>query len=78
MGCGVTVMTQRRYPVLVETSEGRKSAGFSAPVTEEPARIALRIRERGSTPYKVRFNQNANAWVVSIIDWNVQSERHAS
>ena len=50
MACGVTIMTQRRYPVLVETSEGRKSAGFSAPVTEEPARIALRIRERAGRP----------------------------
>jgi hypothetical protein len=62
-------MPASRFPVLVEASRSRVPAGFSVPMTEEPFRISLRIREQGMVPYKVRFDSNTQAWVVSVIDW---------
>jgi hypothetical protein len=67
------VMRQSRCQVYVETSVGRKPAGFRAFADEDPARIALHIREKGLIPYRVRFDRGsgieAGVWVVSIIDW---------
>jgi hypothetical protein len=68
------VMRQLRCQVYVETSVGRKPAGFRAFADEEPARIALQIREKGLVPYRVRFDQTlgtpgVGSWIVSIIDW---------
>jgi hypothetical protein len=65
------VMRQSRCQVYVETSVGRKPAGFRAFADEDPARIALHIREKGLVPYRVRFDTGIEpgAWVVSIIDW---------
>jgi len=68
------VMRQLRCQVFLETSAGTKPAGFRAFAGEEPARIALQIREKGLVPYRVRFDPNIGdpgpgAWVVSIIDW---------
>jgi len=62
-------MRQRRFPVLLETAKGRVRAGFSAPADEEPVQIALRLRERGRTVYRVRFDEEASAWIASVIDW---------
>jgi hypothetical protein len=62
-------MSQRRYPVLIESSGSRKGAGFSASAGEEPSRITIKLRERGCAPYRVRFDAAAEAWVVSVIDW---------
>ena len=62
-------MPRTRLPVLIESSDGRKPAGFSVPLTEEPFRISMKIREQGLVPYKVHFDPNARAWLVSVIDW---------
>ena len=62
-------MRQQRCEVLLETSAGRKPAGFRAFADEEPARIALQAREKGWVPYRVRFDPERGAWVVSVIDW---------
>jgi hypothetical protein len=67
-------MRQLRCQVYIETSVGRKPAGLRAFLDEEPAHIALQIREKGLVPYRVRFDpnggaQDAGAWVVSVIDW---------
>ena len=64
-----TAMRQRRFPVLLDTVRGRVRAGFSAPANEEPVRIAMKLRERGRTAYRVRFDFEAGAWIVSVIDW---------
>ena len=71
---GEEVMRQSRCQVFLETSGGRKPAGFRAFADEEPARIALQIREKGLVPYRVRFDPSvgiagSGAWIVSIIDW---------
>ena len=55
--------------MILETSAGRKPAGFRAFADEEPARIALQAREKGWVPYRVRFDPERGAWVVSVIDW---------
>lgn len=62
-------MRQRRFPVLLDTARGRVRAGFSAPANEEPVRIAMKLRERGRTAYRVRFDFAAGAWIASVIDW---------
>jgi hypothetical protein len=62
-------MSYRRYPVLIETSGSRRRAGFSASAGEEPSRITMKLREKGWTPYRARFDAAAEAWVVSVIDW---------
>jgi hypothetical protein len=62
-------MRQRRFPVLLDTAKGRVRAGFSAPAAEEPVRIALRLREKGWTAYRVRFDSDGGAWIASVIDW---------
>ena len=62
-------MRQRRFPVLLDTAKGRVRAGFSAPADEEPVRIALKLRERGRTAYRVRLDLEGRAWIASVIDW---------
>jgi hypothetical protein len=64
-----TAMRHRRFPVLLETAKGRVRAGFSAPADEEPVRIALKLRERGRTAYRVRLDLEGGAWIASVIDW---------
>ena len=43
-------MPRTRLPVLIESSDGRKPAGFSVPLTEELFRISMKIREQGLVP----------------------------
>lgn len=62
-------MRQRRFPVLLETARGRIRAGFTAPAGEERVQIALRLREKGWTAYRVRLDEEAGAWIASVIDW---------
>lgn len=62
-------MRQRRFPVLLDMAKGRVPAGFSAPANAEPVQIALRLRDKGWTAYRVRFDPAAEAWLVAVIDW---------
>ena len=62
-------MSQRRYPVLIETAGAPRRAGFSVPAGEQPFRITMKLREKGWMPYRVRFDAAAEAWMVSVIDW---------
>jgi hypothetical protein len=64
-----TAMSERRFPVLLDMAKGRVRAGFSAAAGEEPARLSLRLREKGWTAYRVRFDPEARAWIASVIDW---------
>jgi hypothetical protein len=68
-GSRETVMRERRFPVLLETAKGRVRAGFSAPANEEPVQVALKLRERGRTAFRVRFDTDLGAWIASVIDW---------
>ena len=62
-------MSRRRFPVLIETSLGRTPAGVFAGQTDEPADVALRLREKGWQPYRVRLDEAAGAWIAAVIDW---------
>jgi hypothetical protein len=62
-------MTVRKYPVFVESSEGRNQAGFSAPANATPVEVSLVLREKGWRAYRVRADHSACAWVATIIDW---------
>lgn len=64
-----TTMRDRRFPVLIETAKGRTRAGFSASAGTEPVQIAMKLREKGRTAYRVRFDSEAKAWIASVIDW---------
>ncbi|MEX0590512.1 MAG: hypothetical protein WD207_05455 [Xanthobacteraceae bacterium] len=62
-------MRRPRFPVLLDTARGRHRAGFSAPAAEEPVEIAMRLRKKGWTAYRVRFDSEQGAWIASVIDW---------
>jgi hypothetical protein len=62
-------MSKRRVPVLVETSLRRTPTGVCAAQTDEPADVALRLREKGWQPYRVRLDEAAGAWIALVIDW---------
>jgi hypothetical protein len=59
----------RSCPVLVETWQGRTQSGLSAPKHSQPAEVALALREKGWTPYRVRFDSEGEQWIANVIDW---------
>jgi hypothetical protein len=61
-------MRQHRFPVFVDTRFGRIRAGFSAPPTEEPAAVALKLRDRGWIAYRIRFEADDEAWVAAVLN----------
>jgi hypothetical protein len=62
-------MPKRLCPVLVQTYQGRSSAGISAPDTARPVEVAIRLREKGWRPYRIRFDPEAAVWIANVIDW---------
>jgi hypothetical protein len=62
-------MRKHRFPVLVETASRRSPTGVYGSADEEPAAVALRLREKGWQPYRVRLDENAGAWIAAVIDW---------
>ncbi len=36
--------------------------------TEEPAHISIRLRDMGWSPYRVRFDTDQAAWIVSSFE----------
>jgi hypothetical protein len=61
-------MRQSRFPVFVDTKLGRLRAGFSASPSEEPAVVALKLRDRGWIAHSVRFEADNEAWVAAVLD----------
>ena len=51
-------MRKRRFPILVETSSHRTPTGVFAAPEDEPAAVALKLRERGWQPYRVRLDES--------------------
>jgi hypothetical protein len=62
-------MRKRRFPILVETSSHRTPAGVFAAPDDEPAVVALKLREKGWQPYRVRRDEAAEVWIAAVIDW---------
>jgi hypothetical protein len=36
---------------------------------EEPAAVALKLREKGYQPYRVRLDEATGVWIAAVIDW---------
>jgi hypothetical protein len=62
-------MSVRKYLVFVETSHGRRQAGFRAPANATAVDVSLLLRERGWTAYRVRADHSASLWIATVIDW---------
>jgi hypothetical protein len=62
-------MRKRRFPILVETASQRTPAGVFAASDDEPAAVALKLREKGYQPYRVRLDESAGVWIAAVIDW---------
>jgi hypothetical protein len=62
-------MPQRRYAVIIETAQGRTPARFTVPATATQVDVAMTVRIHGLQPYRVRFDPDQRAWVVTVIDW---------
>jgi hypothetical protein len=59
----------RKYPVCVETSDGRRETGFCAPANASPVDVSLQLREKGWTAYRIRADHSQSLWIATIIDW---------
>ena len=62
-------MRKRRFPILVETSSQPTRTGVFAASDDEPAVVALKLREKGWHPYRVRRDETAGTWIAAVIDW---------
>jgi hypothetical protein len=62
-------MRKRRFPILVEASSQRTPTGVFAAPNDEPAVVALKLREKGWHPYRVRLDEAAGTWIAAVIDW---------
>ena len=58
---------RRRCPVIVEFEGKMTRSELFASDTEKPADIAIKIREEGFRPYRVRFDDNNSTWIVSAL-----------
>jgi len=57
-----------RCPVLIEVGGQIVKSEIVASSAEEPARVSMRIRDKGWAPYRVRFDAAQGAWIVSTFD----------
>jgi hypothetical protein len=62
-------MRKRRVPIVVERSSQRTPTGVFAAPDDEPAAVALKLREKGWQPYRVRLDEMAGVWIAAVIDW---------
>jgi hypothetical protein len=62
-------MRKRLCLIFVETYKGRLSTGLFAPDTAQPYEVALALRDKGWTPYRIRFDSEAAVWIAKVIDW---------
>jgi len=73
-GAGLEMtMPHRRFPVLVDKGIRRLRSGLSADPGEEPAIVALKLRDKGFDAYRIRFDAEAKAWVAAVMDWRKQA-----
>ena len=58
---------RQRCPILIEIGGRVIKSDVIASETEQPADVAIRIRERGWSPYRVRFDDTKGAWIVASL-----------
>ena len=59
---------RRRCPVLVELGSDIIKSDIFASDAEQPAEVAIKLREKGWSPYRVRFDDMQASWIVSSLD----------
>jgi hypothetical protein len=62
-------MSKQRYTVFIETPAGCIPAKLTVPATADAVEVAMKLREKGLDPYRLRLEAEQSAWVVSVIDW---------
>jgi hypothetical protein len=65
---------QRRCPILVESKGQVIKSKLFATDAEQPADVSMKIRDQGWKPFRVRFDRNHSAWVVSTLEYTAYSE----
>ncbi len=59
----------RRRRVFVETSTGRRSAGFTVPRKADAADVSMLLRRHGFAPYRLKLEAEQDAWIAALMDW---------
>ena len=59
---------RQRCPILVELGGSVIKADIFASDAEHPADVAMKLRDKGWSPYRVRFDDGQAAWIVSSLD----------
>ena len=67
-GQAMRAKNRRRCPVLVELGSDIIKSDIFASDAEQPAEVAIKLREKGWSPYRVRFDDTQAAWIVSSLD----------
>jgi len=62
-------VSKHRFPIFVETASRRVPSGLYASPGDEPCAVTLRLREKGWHPYRAHLDEDAGAWIASVIDW---------
>jgi hypothetical protein len=60
---------RKRCPILIELGQDVIKSEVVASDSEQPATIAIKMREKGWSPYRVRFDDNQAAWIVSSLNY---------
>jgi hypothetical protein len=58
----------RLRPVLIELGRQTIKTEIQASDGEAPAHVSMWARDKGWLPYRVRFDQGQEAWIVSSFD----------
>lgn len=58
----------RRCPILVDLGGQVVKVDTFASETEDPAQVSMRLRDIGWSPYRVRFDAERAAWIVSSFE----------
>ena len=66
-------MRARKCPVLIETNSGQTRTGISASSSSTPVDVSLALKEKGWTPYRIRFDLAASVWIARVIDWGLSA-----
>jgi nitrogen fixation protein FixH len=60
---------RRRRRVFVETSKGRRSAGFTVAPEADAADVSMELRRRGFAPYRLTLDAEQGVWIAAVMDW---------
>ena len=67
-GSRMRAKVRRRCPIFVDLGGDLISANLFASNEDQPADVAIKLRENGWNPYRVRFDSDQATWIVSSLD----------